>query len=101
MISKRKIFLAVVLIVLISNFVLAASTQESVDSNGILLKSRQFTPTKGLSIYQNGKTHFLIQLQNFPTKEEVATFENAGIRLLDYIPNKAWFVSLSGELKTS
>lgn len=72
---------------LASDFVLATSFQESFNSNEILLKSRQFTPNHGLSIQQISKTHFLIQLEHIPSKEERKALENEGIKLLDYIPD--------------
>ena len=70
-------------------------------SNKILLKSRQFTPERGVSetakakIKAPEKSHVLIQFDSIPTKEEIEEFEKEGIKLLSFIPNKAWFASIS------
>jgi len=78
-------------------FVTAISVNKQPTPNNILLKSRQFTPDKeyDVSFFSSlTNKHFLIQLENFPIIGERKALENAGIKLLDYIPNKAWFVSL-------
>lgn len=40
------------------------------DEDKIFLYSRQFVPLEKFNISQSNKTHFLIQLENFPTEEE-------------------------------
>src|SRR3989339_568022 len=50
-------------------------------SNKVLLKSREFIPHKGTS------------------EKEKEKLEKQGIKLLSYIPNKAWFASISGDIE--
>lgn len=71
-------------------------------SNEILLKSRCFTPAKGISDTVKAKieaipqrAHVLIQLEEIPTIRERKELETKGIKLLSYIPNKAWFASIA------
>lgn len=73
-------------------------------SNEILLKSRRFTPAKGISDAARakievipGRAHVLIQLEQIPTIKERKGLEYKGIKLLSYIPNKAWFVSIPSD----
>ncbi len=66
------------------------------EENKIYLRSREFTPSKLTDIVKSDKKHFLIQFENFPTQEEMKVLDDRGIKLLDYIPNKAWFISISG-----
>ena len=70
-------------------------------SNAILLKSRRFTPERGISSATKanieaipGRAHVLVQLEQIPTIAERKEFEDKGIKLLSYIPNKAWFASI-------
>ena len=70
-------------------------------SNEILLKSRHFIPEPGISDITKTKieaiperAHVLIQLEHIPTNEERKELEIKGIKLLSYIPNKAWFASI-------
>ena len=70
-------------------------------SNEILLKSRRFTPAKGVSDTVKakieaipGRAHVIIQLEKIPTMEERKELEAKGIKLLSYIPNKAWLASI-------
>lgn len=67
-------------------------------SNEILLKSRRFIPARGITAAAKAKieaipqrAHVLIQLERIPTIKERKELEAEGIRLLSYIPNKAWF----------
>jgi len=67
----------------------------------ILLKSRRFIPAKGIAAATKakieaipGRAHVLIQLERIPTIKERKELEAKGIKLLSYIPNKAWFASI-------
>jgi len=69
-------------------------------SDEIALKSRRFTPAKGMSASAQARieavprrAHVLIQLERIPTIKEKEELEGKGIKLLSYIPNKAWFFS--------
>ncbi|MGB2808287.1 MAG: hypothetical protein WBC22_11125 [Sedimentisphaerales bacterium] len=71
-------------------------------SNDILLKSRQFIPERGISSATKakieaipGRAHVLVQLKQIPTIKEKKELEGKGIKLLSYIPNKAWFASIA------
>ncbi|MEE8168418.1 MAG: S8 family serine peptidase, partial [Candidatus Hydrothermarchaeales archaeon] len=71
----------------------------------IFLKSRTFTPfsrvefskhSRSRSAFGVGKKfHALIQLERIPDEEDKKALEENGIKLLSYIPNKAWLVSVS------
>jgi hypothetical protein len=66
----------------------------------ILLKSRQFTPENMVdaslqnAILEQERVHVLVQMDRIPTDEEKQILENQGIKLMTYIPNKAWFASV-------
>jgi len=66
------------------------------DNNEILLKSRHFTPQRGITASSKaaieavpGRVHVLLQLEREPTPEDINQLENAGVKLFSYIPNKA------------
>jgi len=70
-------------------------------SNKILLKSRRFIPAEGITEAAKasieaipGRAHILIQLEQIPTIKQRKELEAKGIKLLSYIPNKAWFASI-------
>jgi hypothetical protein len=72
-----------------------AYSVSAVDSNEILLKSRQFIPEKGITSKVKAtieaipsRAHVLLQLERIPTNEEKKELESQGIKLLSYIPNK-------------
>ncbi len=67
----------------------------------VILKSRRFTPVRGVSDAlvarrqaSGGQVHVLIQLDGIPTAEQRAAFLPAGVRLLSYIPDRAWLASI-------
>ena len=73
-------------------------------SDEIALKSRRFTPSDGITAATKekieaipGRAHVLIQLENIPTIKEKKELEAKGIRLLSYVPNKAWFASIDSD----
>lgn len=70
----------------------------------IILKSRRFVPAAGLSETLRtqlpatpGRVHVLVQLEGVPTVERRAAFFEAGVKLLSYIPNHAWFASIPAD----
>ena len=70
----------------------------------ILLKSRRFIPAAGINATAKakieaipGRAHVLIQLENIPTIKERKELAAKGIKLLSYIPNKAWFASIPSD----
>lgn len=74
---------------------LAAGNEE------VILKSRRFVPASGLSEtlrsqlpMASGRVHVIVQLDGVPTMERRAAFIQAGVRLLSYLPNRAWFASI-------
>jgi hypothetical protein len=77
------------------------------DSNEILLRSRRFIPEQGITDAAKAaieaipeRAHVIIQFERIPTNEERKGLEAEGIKLLSYIPNKAWLASISSD-KTS
>lgn len=96
---KREVLLVILL--------LAVSTSLTNASNKIHLKSRRFTPAKGVSASAKAKiqaipekAHVLIQLERIPTIKQRKELEAKGIKLLSYIPNNSWFASIPSD-KTS
>ncbi len=98
-------------------FILVSTTPNPAQSAGpraavpyeIGLHSRRFTPAPGLSrsaaeafseqsrkLAKAGQSrlHALIQLNQIPTREERQRLERRGIRLLTYIPDRAWLASI-------
>ncbi len=106
-----------VIVFLIIVFLLVMSTvystgvlreEERLDENPekqILLKSRHFVPERGINRTEAeiirarfpSSVHVLIQFDNIPSEEEKEQLENNGIKLLSYIPNKAWLASIISE----
>ena len=87
----------------------APLSKGSEPSYEIGLHARRFTPPAGLSgtdertlseksrkLLQEGKgrIHALIQLHEIPTRVERRRLERTGIRLLSYIPDRAWLASI-------
>jgi hypothetical protein len=73
-------------------------------SDEVILKSRRFVPAAGLSATWHvpsqtvaGRVHVLLQLESIPTDEWRAVFYAAGVKLLSYVPNRAWFASIPVE----
>jgi subtilisin family serine protease len=101
---KRSVLLAcAVLVVLIaqlaSSAFLAAQPPEEQE---IHLKSRRFSPPSGidpglqakLATTNRDRVHVLIQLPGIPDVAKRQRLRAAGVQLLDYIPNNAWFASV-------
>lgn len=70
----------------------------------VILKSRTFVPAAGLSetlrtrlTGVEGRVHVLIQLDGVPTAERRAALIEEGVKLLSYIPNRAWFASIPAD----
>ncbi len=71
----------------------------------VILKSRQFVPAAGVSAGLRGRLvaaapdrmHVLIQLDGIPTVERRAAFVEEGVKLLSYIPNRAWLASIPAD----
>ncbi|NOT50737.1 MAG: S8 family serine peptidase [Chitinophagaceae bacterium] len=91
---------------LLMSFSLAA--QES-SSYSLLLRSGPFTPEKNITAerldqFNNkasrlaGKTFAIIQFEQIPSTIQREELSQSGIELLDYIPNNAYTVTISGSL---
>ena len=84
---------------------IAANVAEEDIKNEISLKSRKFIPKRGMNETLKAKiksraperTHILIQFNKIPSREEQKELEREGIRLLSYIPHKAWFASVTSD----
>ncbi len=81
-------------------------------SSQLLLKSGSFTPEKNISSsfidqfnqrsqHLEGKTFAIIQFEHIPTVSERIQMMQAGIELLDYIPNNAYTVTVTSSLNTA
>ncbi len=102
---KILISLALTLIFLFILTSIIGAQNQQVSAEKIFLKSRQFTPEKKSWIESarfqtagklvSDKIHLIVQLDHIPSTEEKKEFEENGIELLDYIPDKAWFASVS------
>jgi len=94
---KKEVIIVILFLVFINISIVSAS-------NEILLKSRHFTPGLGISDATKAKielipdrAHVLLQLEYIPTPEDRKKLESNGIKLLSYIPNKAWFASIPSD----
>ena len=93
-IIKKEVGLTILVLILVNVNLVNAS-------NEILLKSRHFTPAKGITAATKAKieaipkrAHVLIQLEHIPTIKGRQELEAKGIKLLSYIPNRAWTASI-------
>ena len=75
----------------------------------LLLKSGTFIPEKNITIGKldqfnreairaAGKTFAVIQFEDIPTEAEKKQLQQSGIELLEYIPNNAYTVTITGSL---
>jgi hypothetical protein len=85
-------------------FLIPAYSISANDSNEILLKSRHFTPQRGITSSAKAviealpqRAHVLLQLERWPTIEDINYLENAGVKLFSYIPNNAWLASIPSD----
>ncbi len=78
----------------------------------LLLKNGAFIPEKNITTAKlekfngnanrsNGKTFAIIQFEQIPTESERQALNQNGVELLDYIPNNAYTVIVSGSLNTA
>jgi hypothetical protein len=88
-------------ITLVIGFVVSINLNLANANDEILLKSRRFTPAKGITAAAKAKieaipkrAHICMQLEHIPTIKERKELEAKGVKLLSYIPNKAWFASI-------
>jgi len=70
----------------------------------VFLKSRRFVPSPGLgetpasrSEAAGGRMHVLIQLEGIPSDEWRLAMIPGGLRLLSYIPERAWLASIPAD----
>jgi hypothetical protein len=98
MIKSLSLLLTVILL-----FIVTPANAQGPDRDfTILLKSRQFVPAPGmdkvmaaqLSASPTGRSHVLIQFDHIPSAEEREALEQAGVKLLAYVPHNAWFASV-------
>ncbi|MCK4528462.1 S8 family serine peptidase, partial [candidate division WOR-3 bacterium] len=95
------LILSIIPIGIASEQVESAPVQSS-EEYKIFLKSRQFVPTPGVSPSAETKittsslerVHVLMQFQHIPNAAERRALEEAGVELLAYVHNNAWFVSM-------
>jgi PGF-pre-PGF domain-containing protein len=108
---KKLIFLAIVsllIITVVADSTLSKQKIMKVDESKekILLRSREFRPTgkiisaKSVSLVEEGRKHILLQLKKIPNAKERRKLEKKGIKLLSYIPNKAWVASIPADRLT-
>lgn len=90
----------------------SSSQQEKNSRYSLRLKSGSFIPQKnitadkleqfnpGVAARSGGKIFAVLQFENIPTPEEKKQLQQAGIELLEYIPNNAYTVTITGSLNT-
>jgi hypothetical protein len=95
--------LAVILILTTSTYPTFAQDQDL----AVRLKSREFVPDPGVEqavskrqqdASLDERIHVLVQFWQVPTDAEQATLENAGVKLLAYVPANTWFASIPAGL---
>jgi hypothetical protein len=72
----------------------------------IKLKSRSFIPEEGMPISlavmgvepYKAKSHLLMQFNEIPDRETRNVLEGLGVKFLNYIPNRSWFVSVPSDV---
>ena len=76
------------------------------DDNRIRMKSRSFEPvpdvTQALEVLRSSGTseaHLLIQFEELPDVQRRASLEQAGVRLLEYIPSKTYVATIPSSLR--
>ena len=76
------------------------------ENYNIQLKSRKFVPQPEILVGLAALTdmpgewkHMLIQFERIPTRPEREALEAAGVDLLSYVPQKAWFASVSKDVR--
>ncbi|MFI5133000.1 MAG: S8 family serine peptidase [Chitinophagales bacterium] len=98
------------LIAVLSFFCVKSIAQKQEPS--LLLNSGAFIPEKNITAEKidifnrgafraEGKSFAIIQFENIPTDAERKQLQQAGIELLDYIPDNAYTVTISGSLNTT
>lgn len=98
------LFLAVLCLLLAATGALA---QSPAGGASIKLQSRTFSPPAGVDPELAGRLsgqvsalpqHVLVQLDHLPTEAEREALAQAGVTLLDYIPDQAWLATVNGPL---
>lgn len=101
----------VLLIAVLSLFCLVATAQQK-EPFTLLLNNGAFVPQKNitaekidavnrLSARNGSKTFAIIQFEKIPTDATRRQLEQSGIDLLEYVPNNAYTVTISGTLNSS
>ena len=92
-------------------FISFSGYSQSVNDYHILLKNGSFTPERNvfpdkkdevnlrISSFHS-KSFVIIQFENIPDEQEREQLKNAGIILLDYIPNYAYTATITGSLNS-
>jgi len=82
-----------------------AELEKVEDGYKIFLPSRQFVPSPGISPSTEAnittspleRVHILVQFYHIPNATERENIENAGVKLLTYVHNNAWFASICSD----
>ncbi len=84
-----------------SLFIVLLVASQTLGADMVLLKSRRFVPKAGLGdllpvreVAGSEPIHVILQLDAIPTTEQRETLARAQVRLLSYIPHRAWLASL-------
>ena len=96
------ILLLISCMVLISTVSTIEASSQSLEEYELLFTSRQFVPALGVSYSTEAdittspleRVHVLIQFYRTPNATEREALKDAGVNLVGYIPNNAWFVSI-------
>ena len=88
--------------VLVCLLVMLLVAGRATGGEAVLLKSRRFVPNAGVSDVLSGpkpvesdRIHVLVQLDDVPSDEQKIALLGAGVKLLSYIPHRAWLSSVS------
>jgi len=84
-----------------SLFIVLLVASQTLGADMVLFKSRRFVPKAGLGELLPAREaagsepiHVILQLDAIPTTEQRETLARAQVRLLSYIPHRAWLASL-------
>src|SRR3989338_3598183 len=99
---SSKFAVPIVVAFVISIVILSSVSQSSFSQKGdkILLKSRHIDTGKKLlevsAAQFSCNNHLIVQLDHIPSEQEKKELALKGIKLLEYIPEKAWLASVKG-----
>ncbi|MCK4409002.1 MAG: S8 family serine peptidase, partial [Candidatus Eisenbacteria sp.] len=92
---RRSVLSITALVIAAAALLVSASAGFAADRYELVLESRSYVPQK-VRVAPALDSHLVIQFYEIPTDAERAELADAGIILLDYIPNYAWTAHVRG-----